>query len=171
MGYCVSTRGLTKPLRTTRSKLVDRLARIPLGLLPPTFRDAVALTISSALSRTTPTTGVRENMGALYTRATFVIAASGAKNSLEGLYVAKRLEPHAFRVPYYPEGNSPAQGTVNVAVQPDLEHDMLDGPLGKRAWALQEWYLAIARAALLRADSPSTAPTDRRRPEGRPPLH
>ena len=80
-------------------------------------------------------------MGDVYRNAAFVIAASGAEDSSQGLFINNRIAEKAFRLPY--RINDEVEGTFNMVQSPE-ESDWhpAHGPLEKRAWALQERYLA-----------------------------
>jgi hypothetical protein len=80
-------------------------------------------------------------MGDVYRNAAFVIAASGAKDSTQGLFINNRSAKNIFRLPYRIADE--AGGTFNMMKVPDVSNWHPEcGPLEKRAWALQERYLA-----------------------------
>lgn len=81
------------------------------------------------------------NMRGVYQNAALVIAASGAKDSSQGLFINDRPARHVFRLPYWMDAE--VKGTFNMMQSPDeSEWHPKHGPLEKRAWALQERYLA-----------------------------
>jgi hypothetical protein len=78
-------------------------------------------------------------MGAVYHNAALVVAASGARDSREGLFITDRPPAIVFRLPYRLDGV--CRGTFNMTFTPE-NSDPSDGSLEERAWALQERYLA-----------------------------
>jgi hypothetical protein len=82
----------------------------------------------------------------MYSHASLIIAASGARNSSEGCFLERLpLEP-SIDIPYMTE-NGVQQGHVQVNVgkyreTSDNMDDLLFEPLGKRGWVFQEWTLA-----------------------------
>jgi hypothetical protein len=81
-------------------------------------------------------------MADVYRNAALVVAASGAKDSTEGLSLTDRRSKIVYKVPYILEGRR--QGTFNIALLPEADYPEgpLVGPLNSRAWTLQERILA-----------------------------
>ncbi|KAF2451783.1 hypothetical protein P171DRAFT_11820 [Karstenula rhodostoma CBS 690.94] len=81
-------------------------------------------------------------MGTIYKKATLVIAAAGANDSTEGLFITEGASTTRMQLPYLPNGVP--HGYFNMSpVQRPYEPLLLDkSPLRQRAWAFQEWYLA-----------------------------
>lgn len=142
-----------RPLETTRRNLQDHLADIPWSSLPTTFRDAIDLTKGLGITYLwidslciiqdddSDWNSEAKKMASVYQRAALVIAATDAKDSSEGLFIAKRPDPQVFRLPILmSEG---CRQNILIAEAPaDSLEDGIGGPLRTRAWAFQEWYLA-----------------------------
>lgn len=140
-----------RPLMTTRANLHQHLDGIPLEDLPKTFQDTVMLSLAlgitylwiDSLCIIQNNTGDWNNeagkMGTVYTNATLVIAAAGAKDSTEGLFTEDRTQTRTCKLPYTIGGLS--KGAFNIAIARPSIHTY-SSPLRKRGWALQEWYLA-----------------------------
>jgi hypothetical protein len=148
-----------RPICTTRNTLVQHLAGLSLSCLPKTFQDAVAVTRTMNLrylwidslciiqddlddwSREAP------RIGELYSHASLVIAASGARDSSEGCFLERPpLEP-TIDIPYITEnGDQRGHVQVNMSKYREIAPGKLVGPLfeplGERGWVFQEWTLA-----------------------------
>ena len=143
-----------QPLRTTKSTFRDHLAGIKVSSLPQTFRDAVVVTRhmglryiwidSLCIIQDDRQDWLNEapRMGPLYSRARLVIAASGARNSREGCFMDRNPPGPSLQVPYITEEGEQVGGVLLRAEQNRTSRSPSFGPLGKRAWVLQEWTLA-----------------------------
>lgn len=81
------------------------------------------------------------NTGSVYGIAALVVAASGAKNSEEGLFITDRPPVLVYQSPYWTAGVR--KGTFNLIQSPHfLDWHPACGPLEERAWTLQERVLA-----------------------------
>lgn len=123
---------------------------IPFEKLPKTFQDTIILALGTDIEyvwidslciiqgdqedwkRET------ENMASVYKYAAFVVAASDAQDSSQGLFVSERETANVIAVPYFM--NDTTQGTFNIAPMPN--RFTMPGILESRAWALQERVLA-----------------------------
>jgi hypothetical protein len=141
------------PIRTTSKNFQTHQGGIPFRKLPKTFQDAVefAQGISIRYIWIDSLCIIQDNhkdwlseaakMGDVYRNATLVAAASGAKESSEGLFVTNRSPATVLRIPYRVAGK--VEGTFNVMRSPTVwEWHPAAGPLDRRAWTLQERYLA-----------------------------
>jgi hypothetical protein len=80
-------------------------------------------------------------MGNVYRNAALVIAASGAKDSSQGLFISNRSARVILRLPY--RTGAKVHGTFNMMRSPEESGwHPTHGPLESRAWTLQERYLA-----------------------------
>jgi hypothetical protein len=83
-------------------------------------------------------------MGEVYWNAALVVAASGARDSSEALFVSERPLSTVLRLPYRVAGER--KGTFNMMQSPKRtksnDGNPTAGPLDRRAWTLQERYLA-----------------------------
>jgi hypothetical protein len=80
-------------------------------------------------------------MGNVYRNAALVVAASGAEDSSQGLFVNIRSARIVFRLPY--RTGAGVNGTFNMMQLPAYsDWYPAHGPLETRAWTLQERYLA-----------------------------
>jgi hypothetical protein len=141
------------PLRTISENFQAHHNRIPFGDLPKTFQDAVEFTQgigiryiwidSLCIIQNNHQDWLSEaaKMGDVYRNAALVIAASGAKDSSEGLFITDRPPATVLRLPYRVAGE--VKGTFNMTRSPTIwEWHPGAGPLDRRAWTLQERYLA-----------------------------
>jgi hypothetical protein len=80
------------------------------------------------------------HMGTLYTRAYLVIAASGAQYSSQGCFVRRTAPNASIEIPYKADGIQ--DGHILLTVRDRYLPEPTSQPLGRRAWALQEWVLA-----------------------------
>lgn len=141
-----------RPLRTTSENYHIHQIGIPFGDLPKTFQDTVkfaqgigiryvwidSLCIIQGNSQDWHSEAA--NMGDVYRNAALVVAASGAKDSSEGLFIDNRPLSTVLRLPYRMGGE--CKGTFNMIRLPGIERrHPKHGPLEKRAWTLQERYL------------------------------
>ncbi|SPO07796.1 uncharacterized protein DNG_10491 [Cephalotrichum gorgonifer] len=155
LSYCWGTE---ETFKTTRDIMSKRKKGIHIKDLPQTFRDAVAVTRhigerylwidSICICQDDKEDWERESvrMGAIYSGAFLVIAATGATSSKEGLFAPQKSRQYA-RVPY-----TSADGVKThvwaCALLPRKEFDnrayvaMKDQPLSQRAWCFQERLLA-----------------------------
>jgi len=142
-----------RPLRTTSSNLDSHRKGIPFEDLPKTFQDCVEFCQGIGLKYVWIDSlciiqddhqdwlSEAARMRDVYRFASVVVAASGAKDSSEGLFITDRPKSKVFRLPYRMNGES--QGTFNMMPLPLFgEFDPRSGPLERRAWTLQERYLA-----------------------------
>jgi hypothetical protein len=152
LSHCWGPPADTSPPRTTHENYEQHLAGILLERLPKTFRDTIALAwglgiiyvwIDSLCIIQNDEEDWRleaEVMGDVYRNATLVIGAAGAKDSTEGLFITERPCERVYRAPYILDGVK--KGSFYLALQPQGLGGPTLGPLGSRAWAYQERYLA-----------------------------
>jgi hypothetical protein len=151
LSHCWGSNG-KQPLRTTSESFRAHHDGISFENLPKTFQDCVELSQgmgvkyvwidSLCIIQDDHRDWLHEaaRMGDVYRNAALVVAASGAKDSSEGLFITDRRRATVVRLPYHINGV--INGTFNMAQQtfgyryPNL------GPLEGRAWTLQERYLA-----------------------------
>jgi hypothetical protein len=150
------------PLRTTPENYQEHQIGIPFINLPKTFQDTVefaqgigiryvwidSLCIIQGDSRDWHSEAAK--MGDVYWNAALVVAASGAKDSSEGLFISERRPSSILQLPYKLAGE--CKGTFNMMEHPkDSYSDPSTGPLNDRAWTLQERYLAQRLVAFMPA--------------------
>ncbi|KAI4941729.1 hypothetical protein J4E91_010603, partial [Alternaria rosae] len=142
-----------RPLRTISENFAAHQDGIPFKNLPKTFQDAVELTLgigiryiwidSLCIIQDSYQDWLKEAalMGDVYWNADLVVAASGAKDSSEGLFIKERPLSTVLRLPYRQTGER--KGTFNMTLWPKTSNDHpRNGPLARRAWTFQERYLA-----------------------------
>lgn len=141
-----------RPLCTTHANFAAHLDNIPFERLPKTFQDTVILALGLNIRYVWIDSlcivqddlldwhSEAKDMGNVYRNATLVVAASGAADSTEGLFVTERPLLRAWKVPYIISGVT--QGFFQVALLDRDEKLPFWGPLETRAWTLQERYLA-----------------------------
>lgn len=151
LSHCWGSTG-KQPLQTTSKNLIAHQVGIPFKDLPKTFQDLVALAQAIGYSYVwiDSLCIIQDNrrdwhaeakkMGDVYRNAALVVAASGAKDSSEGLFITDRPSSTIFRMPYRIAGE--VKGTFNMTPLPNKDWHPESGPLETRAWALQERYLA-----------------------------
>ncbi|KAG4441659.1 hypothetical protein IFR05_002866 [Cadophora sp. M221] len=154
------------PLKTTRNKLAERLAGIPLSSMPKSFIDAIAVTKALGLryiwidslciiqEDEDDWLAESKTMGSVYERAVLTIAASSAEDSTKGLFIRRpyaELKVPTVQVPFMgtksPTGASESLGEYSIGIEwrqePFMkELDPIDTALSKRGWATQEWILS-----------------------------
>ena len=150
------------PLRTTSENYQEHQSGIPFSNLPKTFQDTVefaqgigirylwidSLCIIQGDSRDWHSEAAK--MGDVYWNATLVVAASGAKDSSDGLFISDRQPPTVLQLPYISAGE--CKGTFNMMKLPEFSQSHPSaGPLERRAWTLQERYLARRLVAFMPA--------------------
>jgi hypothetical protein len=150
------------PLLTTPENYQEHQSGIPYKDLPKTFQDTVefaqgmgirfvwidSLCIIQGDSRDWHSEAAK--MGDVYWNAALVVAASGAKNSSEGLFISERQPSTVIQLPYMSAGE--CKGTFNMMKVPkDSDSDPCTGPLDRRAWTFQERYLAQRLVAFMPA--------------------
>ena len=150
------------PLLTTSENYLEHQKGIPFNNLPKTFQDTVqfaqgigirylwidSLCIIQGDSQDWHSEASK--MGDVYWNAALVVAASGAKDSSEGLFVSDRQPSTIIQLPYMSAGER--KGTFNMSKLPeDSDSDPCNGPLDSRAWTLQERYLARRLVAFMPA--------------------
>ena len=133
------------PLRTTSENYQEHKSGIPFKNLPKTFQDTVelaqgigirylwidSLCIIQGDSRDWHSEAAK--MGDVYRNAALVVAASGAKDSSEGLFVSERQPSTVLQIPYISDGE--CKGTFNMMRLPNnSDSDPRTGPLDSRAW-------------------------------------
>ena len=150
LSHCWGSTG-NRPLRTTARNLESHQDGIPFENLPKTFQDCVEFSQcmgiryvwidSLCIIQDDHQDWLSEaaKMRDVYKNAALVVGASGAKDSTEGLFITNRPRGRIFRLPYRVNGK--IQGTFNMT-QLYGQWDLFTGPLEKRAWTLQERYLA-----------------------------
>ncbi|CAN9173181.1 unnamed protein product [Alternaria alternata] len=142
-----------QPLCTTPKNFKEHQKGIAFTDLPRTFQDLVNIARSIGIKyiwidslciiqgNSRDWHSEAEKMGDVYRNAAFVIAASGAEDSSQGLFINDRLAEKVFRLPYRTAAE--VKGTFNIAQSPnESDWHPAHGPLETRAWALQERYLA-----------------------------
>ena len=134
-----------RPPRTTSDNLEAQQAGIAFGDLPKTFQDVVELAQvigiryvwidSLCIIQDDPQDWYHEaeRMGDVYRNAALVVAASGARDSSEGLFITDRPRAKVFRLPYRKNGE--VQGKFNM-MKLSTGSDPRYGPLESRAWTL-----------------------------------
>ena len=143
------------PLQTKRATLETFKQAIPWQELPKTFQEAMTVTRALGLrflwidslciiqDDISDWKREAEKMGAVYEQAQLTIAASHAKNSHDGLFLARPPRFVPLELPYRDQDGR-AAGTFMVseyftdfeAMSPE------NGMLNTRAWATQEWLLS-----------------------------
>lgn len=142
-----------RPLRTTSHNLGNHLEGIPFDNLAKTFQDTIMLALGIGIEYVWIDSlcivqDDREDwhqeateMGRIYRDAALVIAASGARDSSDGLFI--RETPFTMTTNPMTRPSWSCHRPFNAALLPEREFPEVDhGPLYKRAWALQERYLA-----------------------------
>jgi hypothetical protein len=142
-----------QPLCTTSKNFKEHQNGIAFEDLPRTFQDFVNIAQSIGIKyiwidslciiqgNSRDWHSEAEKMGDVYRNAAFVIAASGAEDSSQGLFMNDRLAEKIFRLPYRTAAE--VKGTFNIVQSPnESDWHPAHGPLETRAWALQERYLA-----------------------------
>lgn len=152
LSHCWGSAG-KQPLRTTAETYTLHQRGIAFEDLPKTFQDVATLAKGVGITNiwidslciiqgdAADWQSEAAKMGAVYRNAALVVAASGAKNSSEGLFITNRPRATIMRLPY--KLNSKLSGIFNMMQAPDETHrHPSHGPLERRAWTLQERYLA-----------------------------
>ncbi|KAH7090001.1 heterokaryon incompatibility protein-domain-containing protein [Paraphoma chrysanthemicola] len=141
-----------QPLVTTSENYQEHLKGIHFDTLPKTFRDAVQFALHIGISYVwidslciiqkddDDWNKEAKRMRDVYQNAALVLSASGAKDSSEGFFITNRPRSVVQRVPKIYNGIQ--KGVFNIASLPPGRSFPTEGPLYRRAWALQEWYLA-----------------------------
>ena len=141
-----------QPLRTTPENFRVHRSGISFEDLPKTFQDLVELAQAVGIRRvwidslciiqgdSQDWLSEAAKMGDVYRNAALVIAASGAQDSTEGLFITDRPRATVYRIPYRLEGR--IDGTFNITQWPLYNLHPQLGPLETRAWTLQERHLA-----------------------------
>lgn len=142
-----------QPLCTTPTNFKEHQNGIAFEDLPRTFQDFVNIARSIGIKyiwidslciiqgNSRDWHSEAEKMGDVYRNAAFVIAASGAEDSSQGLFINDRLAEKVYRLPYRTAAE--VKGTFNIVQSPnESDWHPAHGPLETRAWALQERYLA-----------------------------
>ena len=145
--------GLQHIITTTSKTMGERMNDIPLSFLSKTFQDAVYLSTklsvqylwidSLCIIQDSKEDWERESskMGLVYQNAVLTIAATAASNGTVGCFVPRppaRIQP--IKIRYDSE-----KGNGNVYINsraPNLDEDLDQSPLNKRAWTLQERLLS-----------------------------
>lgn len=154
LSHCWGSNIQMRPLRTTHDNLDQHLKGIPFDDLAKTFQDAIMLSIgigikyvwidSLCIVQDDRDDWHQEatDMGRIYRDAALVIAASGARDSSDGLFI--RETPFTMTAnPVSRLTSWPWHRPFNAALLPERElPEVQYGPLYKRAWAFQERYLA-----------------------------
>ncbi|OAL44795.1 HET-domain-containing protein [Pyrenochaeta sp. DS3sAY3a] len=143
--------GRNLPLMTTRANFAQHKNDIPIVSLPKTFREAIMLALGVGLEYIWIDSlciiqgdiedwkNESNNMGAVYRNASFVIAAAASQDSSGGLQPS-RAPARTYSISCVIEDTT--EGSFNIALMPEGKRSPKADPLGDRAWALQEWYLA-----------------------------
>ncbi|EHK26995.1 uncharacterized protein TRIVIDRAFT_118660, partial [Trichoderma virens Gv29-8] len=152
LSYCWGPEG-TQTMITTKDNINDHLSGIQFSNLPKTFQDAVTITRelgirylwidSLCIIQGDKRDWMKESakMAGVYQNAHLVIAASGATNPKQGCFSNKRRCPTVVEVPYYSAEGQEA-GSMKLSMRIYGNESPAWGPLVKRGWVLQEWYLA-----------------------------
>jgi hypothetical protein len=142
-----------RPLRTTSESYQSHLNNIRFRDLPRTFQEAIMLVLGMGmqflwidslciLQDSQEDWQIEAKvMRDVYHNAALVIAASGAADATEGLFVSQRPQLTVQKLPYMVDERP--RGSFNAAILPSWGSIWASmGPLGQRAWALQERHLA-----------------------------
>ncbi|KAH6881267.1 heterokaryon incompatibility protein-domain-containing protein [Alternaria rosae] len=150
LSHCWGSTG-KQLIRTTSKNLRAHQDSITFKDLPKTFQDVVELAQvidikhiwidSLCILQDDHQDWLSEaaKMGDVYRNAAVVVAASGAKDSSEGLFTSNRPRTRIVRLTYRIAGD--INGTFNM-MELSGDWDPRIGPLERRAWTLQERYLA-----------------------------
>lgn len=142
-----------RPIRTTKATLNSHLKGIGLEQLPASFRDAITVTRaigvrylwvdSLCIVQDDKVDWKKEakTMGKLYENAVLTIAASGAKDCHEGCFISKSADCPSHRVQLLPPADSSLQPS-HFYLHQVFDTSPMWGPLSKRGWVVQEWYLS-----------------------------
>lgn len=144
--------------QTTRSTLHDHILGIQLSALPKTIQDAIKITRefnvqylwidSLCILQDDKDDWQREaaRMCDVYENSQLTIAAAGASDSTQGCFVSQRREQRPITVRTNPseddERSQQPNCQINFASELLKRAGPSDGPLAKRAWVTQEWYLS-----------------------------
>lgn len=156
-----------QPLTTTRANLQEHISTgVPLLSFPKTFRDAIHITrqldiqylwidsLCIVQDDEADWLAESEKMGAIYHRAAVTVAASDARNSTEGCFVAERgsvgkssTASHGHNAPTAKFMTRKGEAgnmfkTCFAHVPTARRSEPYFSPLGHRAWVCQEWYLS-----------------------------
>ncbi|KIN05444.1 hypothetical protein OIDMADRAFT_67647, partial [Oidiodendron maius Zn] len=153
LSYCW---GLTQHFCTTNENFSEMQKSIPIEILPQTIRDAflVAQKLDIRYIWIDALCIIQDNeddwhsearrMGAIYANSYFTIAATAAKDSGEGFLWPRAL--NRVSMPFRRYATSESEGTVCFRQRSDFLRDhqeyVLNSPLQKRAWVLQETLLS-----------------------------
>ncbi|RYO83932.1 hypothetical protein DL764_009396 [Monosporascus ibericus] len=137
---------------TTESNLKKHFVKIDYDALPKTIQDAVKVTREIGVrylwvdrlciiqGNTEDWDAESKRMDSVYQNAHLVIAASGAPDPSLGCFLKTSADTTILELPYYLSTWQKA-GFMKLALgSGDFKPQC--GPLFKRGWALQEWYLA-----------------------------
>ena len=139
-------------IATTACNLAEHLEAIAFPSLPKTFQDAISITRKLGIEflwidslcivqdDEIEWSMESERMGSIYQHAYCTIAATAASSSSEGCFTV-RQPTNAIRLPCCP--NEPQKGYMYLG--PAFEErftEIMDAPLNKRAWVLQERILS-----------------------------
>ncbi|KAF2248862.1 HET-domain-containing protein [Trematosphaeria pertusa] len=141
------------PLTTTISTLEERIRSIPLRTLPKTFQEAAIATRrlglrylwidSLCILQDSKRDWEKESavMGDIYASSFLTIAARGAVNSADGLFILREPEPPSCRLPYAC-GKHSLSGSMYIRSPAFQTERLRDTPLDTRGWVLQERLLS-----------------------------
>jgi hypothetical protein len=151
LSYCWGPKD-KQPLRTVHENYNRHVRGIGLDRLPKTFQDFVLLARGIGIDYVWIDSlciiqddeqdwkSQAETMDAVYRNATLVVAAAGAEDSTQGLFITDRPHMQVWNMPYGPSG---IKGVFNMSILPaDHLNGTMEVPLRNRGWVLQEWYLA-----------------------------
>jgi hypothetical protein len=149
-------------LTTTRKTLHERVAGIPMETLPKSFQDGVTITRNLGfrylwIDSLCVLQGDREDwktesgkMNQIYSQAALVIAVEAAESSEGGIFDSTSVKRHQdlITVRYTAPSFGVADSTLWMKPQAGTEETSRvwlssEGPLSRRAWTLQENFLAI----------------------------
>ena len=135
-------------IRTTTETFAAHCRGIPLEHLPKTFQDAIVVVKSIGfrylwidslcIIRDDAEDWRREaaRMGSVYSNAVITIAATGARDRREGLFLKRPDSDEPVEIPF--KGS-----TIQCSLHPHPEYGNVDNsPLDKRVWITQEWLLS-----------------------------
>jgi hypothetical protein len=149
--------GGSLPLTTTPINYHAHLEAIPFGDMPATFQDAVKVARAIGyqylwidclcIIQDSEPDWLRECvvMGQVYAGAAATIAASQSTSPADGLFKTADGPNHACHIPaYWPSTGQNDTLVVELPTQPQWRPPeyMVNGPLSKRGWAIQERLLS-----------------------------
>ncbi|VUC36648.1 unnamed protein product [Clonostachys rosea] len=143
-------------VRTTKANLGDRMGQIPIGSLPKVFQDAIVITAELGIQwlwidalcivqdDLEDYQKERQAIGDIYQSSYLTLAASGARNSREGLFLDRNTEGHIpLKYTFEDESSGDiSEGRVYVRALVSGFRKLWSNTLHSRAWTLQEHLLS-----------------------------